>query len=221
MNWNLFQKSSCYYYDYITVLLIEIGHHCCCLENLNWNVFSKIKLLLLQLIRIVAHCCSLELLHFVIPHQMRIQKNNWWRHECLVFDEDMIHCSVEVWQNITMFLFNLCFFLYFSFKYFVFPCQYPIELHWSDPLHKKWPCYSCPLPKMCMKTNVHFLFTPMILKVGLVVVVGYFVPFIGGVQILNPSLIMMIGGQQGWLKSKDVHVKWLSKCMTLFGLMFP
>ncbi len=25
----------------------------------------------------------------------------------------------------------------------------------------------------------------------------------------------------GWLKLKDVHVKWLSKWMTLFGLMFP
>jgi hypothetical protein len=33
-----------------------------------------------------------------------------------------------------------------------------------------------------MKTNVYFLFIPMFLKVGLVVVVGYFVPFIGGVE---------------------------------------
>jgi hypothetical protein len=33
-----------------------------------------------------------------------------------------------------------------------------------------------------MKTNVHFLFIPMFLKIGLVVVVGYFVPFIGAVQ---------------------------------------
>ncbi len=70
------------------------------------------------------------------------------------------------------------------------------------------------------ENNCAFLFTPMFLKVGLVFV-GYFVPFIGDVQLCNPSLIIMIGGQQGWLKPKDVHVKWLLKCMTLFGLMFP
>lgn len=117
----------------ITILFIEIGHHCCCFENLNWNVFSKIKLLLLLVVGIGAHCWSLELLHFVVPHQMRFLKNNWCRHECLVFDEDMIHYSVQVCQNITMFLLNLCFFLFF-FSSTLFSLV-NVQLNYIDPVH--------------------------------------------------------------------------------------